>query len=122
MEALAYIAAATVALWGVSHAIPTRRVVAGFAPITAENRRVLTQEWLAEAFTMWGIAVLIIAVTMVEGSASIRDWVYRVLAVLLIALAALTAVTGARTQVVWFKICPIVLSGSAALLLIASTA
>ena len=120
MEVLAYIAAATVALWGVSHVIPTRQVVAGFAPITADNRRVLTQEWLAEALTMWGIAALIIAVTAVGGSASIRDWVYRVLAGLLIAVAALTAVTGARTQVVWFKVCPIVLSASAALLLVAS--
>jgi hypothetical protein len=120
MEVLAYIAAATVAVWGVSHVIPTRRVVAGFAPITAANRWVLTQEWLAEAFTMWGIAALIVAVTAVEGSANTRDWVYRVLAGLLLALAALTAATGARTQVIWFKICPILLSGSAALLLIAS--
>jgi hypothetical protein len=45
----------------------------------------------------------------------------RALAGLLIALAVLTAVTGARTHVIWFKFCPILLSGSAALLLIAST-
>ena len=36
------------------------------------------------------------------------------------ALAALTAVTGARTAVIWFKICPVLLAGSAVLLLIAS--
>lgn len=120
MRALAYSAAATVALWEVSHVIPTRQVVGGFAPIIADNRRVLTQEWLAEAVTMWGIAALIIAVAAGAGSASLRDWVYRILAGLLIALAALTALTGARTRVVWFKICPVVLSGSAALLLIAS--
>jgi hypothetical protein len=120
MQVLAYIAAATRALWGVSHVIPTRRVVAGFAPITAANRWVLMQEWLAEAFTMWGIAALIVTDTAVQGSASTRDWVYRVLAGLLLALATLTARPGRRTQVIWFKICPILLSGSAALLLIAS--
>jgi hypothetical protein len=39
---------------------------------------------------------------------------------LLLALAALTALTGARTAVVWFKICPVLLGGSAVLLLAAS--
>ncbi len=49
---LAYVAAGLVGLWGVSHAIPTRAVVAGFGEISADNRRVLVQEWLAEAVTM----------------------------------------------------------------------
>lgn len=119
MEVLAYIAAATVALWGVSHVVPTRRVVAGFAPINADNRRVLVQEWLAEAFAMEGVAALAVTVTAIDGDASTRDWVYRVLAALLLALAALTAVTGARTRVIWFKICPVLLSASAVLLLVA---
>jgi hypothetical protein len=35
-------------------------------------------------------------------------------------LGTLTAVTGARTPVVWFKICPVVLGCSAGLLLAAS--
>lgn len=52
MEVLAYIAAAVTGLWGAAHAIPTRQVLAGFAPITADNRRVLQQEWLAESLTM----------------------------------------------------------------------
>jgi hypothetical protein len=41
--------------------MPTRKVVAGFGPISADNRRVILQEWLAEAFTMWGIAATVIA-------------------------------------------------------------
>src|SRR5664280_1534850 len=48
---LAYAAAALVALWRVAHAIPTRQVLAGFVPITRDNRRVILQEWLAEAST-----------------------------------------------------------------------
>ena len=118
---LAYVAGTVVAVWGVAHAIPTRRVLAGFAPITADNRRIVAQEWLAEAFTMWGIAVIVIVVTAAEGTdASARHWVYRAAAALLVALGALTALTGARTAVVWFKICPVLLAGSAALLLAAS--
>ena len=49
---LAYVAGVVVAVWGVAHAAPIRQVVAGFAPITADNRRIVVQEWLAEAFTM----------------------------------------------------------------------
>src|SRR5271166_3366286 len=111
---LAYIAAAVVAAWGVLHAVPTQRVVAGFEPMTSDNRRVITQEWLAEALTMWGIAAIVVAATAAGGSSDVRGWVYRAAAGLLIALGVLTGLTGARTAVVWFKVCPFLLAGSAA--------
>jgi len=118
---LAYLAGAIVALWGVAHAVPTRQVLAGFEPVTTDNRRIVVQEWLAEAFTMWGIAAMVIVVTAMGGAdTGARVWVYRVAAGLLIALGTLTALTGARTPVIWFKICPVLLASSAALLLVAS--
>ena len=117
---LACLAAAAVALWGVAHAIPTRQVLAGFEPITADNRRVLLQEWLAEAFTMWGLAAAVIVAAVAGAQAEPTRWVYRAAAALLVALAALTTLTGARTPVVWFKICPVLLTGAAALLVIES--
>lgn len=120
MEALAYVAAAVTGLWGVAHAIPTRQVLAEFAPITADNRRVLEQEWLAETVTMWGVATLVVVVTATASDADVTAWVYRVAAGLLVALAVFTAFTGARTPVVWFKICPALLGTSAALLVAAS--
>jgi hypothetical protein len=120
MQMLAYAAAGLTGLWGIAHAVPTRRVIAGFAPITSDNRRVLVQEWLAESITMWAAAALVVAVTAVNGGGLVTDWVYRIVAGLLVALAVLTALTGARTPVVWFKICPALLGTSAALLLAAS--
>jgi hypothetical protein len=117
---LAYLAATVVAIWGVAHALPTRQVLAGFTPVTADNRRVILQEWLAEAITMWGIAAIVISVTAAGGNTDARAWVYRTAAALLLALGTLTALTGARTPVIWFKICPVLLAGSAVLLLIAS--
>jgi hypothetical protein len=120
MQMLAYAAAGLTGLWGIAHAVPTRRVIAGFAPITSDNRRVLVQEWLAESITMWSAAALVVAVTAVNGGGLVTDWVYRIVAGLLVALAVLTALTGARTPVVWFKICPALLGTSAALLLAAS--
>jgi hypothetical protein len=118
---LAYLSAALIAAWGTAHAIPTRQVLAGFSPITPDNRRIVQQEWLAEAITMWGLAAVIIAATAAGGTnADVRAWVYRAASALLIALAALTAFTGARTPVIWFKICPVLLSITAAMLLAAS--
>ncbi|MGO9217348.1 MAG: hypothetical protein ACLP5E_06175 [Streptosporangiaceae bacterium] len=117
---LAYVAGAVVAAWGVAHAIPTRQVLAGFEPVTADNRWIVLQEWLAEALTMWGIAAVVITVTTVGTDSDARAWVYRIAAGLLVALGALTALTGARTAVIWFKICPVLLTGSAILLLVAS--
>jgi len=118
---LAYVAAAVVAVWGVAHAVPTGRVLAGFAPISGANRRIVLQEWLAEAFTMWGLAAVVIAVTAAGGADTGSGiCAYRAAAGLLVALGALTALTGARTPVVWFKICPVLLAGSAALLVAAS--
>src|SRR5262249_44500356 len=98
-------------------AVPTRQVVAGFGPISMDNRRVIVQEWLAEAFTMWGIAAIVIAATAAGGAMTdVRAWVYRVAAALLVALGALTAVPGARAAVVWFKVCPLVMVVAAVLL------
>jgi hypothetical protein len=116
---LAYAAAGLVALWGVAHVIPTRAVITGYGPISTDNRRVLTQEWLAEAVAMWSLAAIVVAVTAADKESSAASWVYRVVAAALLALAVLTAVTGARTRVIWFKVCPVLLATSAALLLAA---
>jgi hypothetical protein len=120
-EWLAYTGAAIVALWGVMHAIPTRAVVRGFGPISVDNQRVITQEWLAEALTMWFIAAVVVITTAVAGSsATITAWIDRTSAVMLVGLAILTTITGAKTTVIWFKICPILLTIAAVLLVLAS--
>jgi len=85
---LAYAAAAITALWGVAHAVPTRRVVAGFGPIGVDNRRVLVQEWLAEAVTLWGVAGLVVVVTAVGGGTDVTRRVYWVVAGVLLVLAS----------------------------------
>jgi hypothetical protein len=118
--ALAYAAAAVIVVWGVAHVIPTRQVVASFGAISADSERIITQEWLAEGITMWGIAAFVIAATAVTEVGDIQAWVYRVAAAMLLAVGILTALTGARTRVPWFKVCPVVMAAGAALLLTAS--
>jgi len=119
-DALAYVAATLTAVWGVAHVLPTSQVLAGFEPITVDNRRMLLQEWVAEAVTMWGLAALVITATIVDGGSSVTAWVYRLVAAVLVVLAGLTAMTGARTKIVWFRVCVALLFVSAVLLVVAS--
>ena len=103
--------------------LPTARVVQGFSDTSRDNRLVISQEWIAEAMTMWFIAAIVVVATAFGGShQNLTDWVYRASAILLLAIAALTTVTGARTAVIFFKVCPVLLTGTAALLLVASWA
>ena len=122
-EGLAYLAAAMVFLWGVSHIIPTRQVVAGFGEIGADNRYIITMEWVAEGLSFMFVGVLITAVT-ISGAApeSAEDLVYRVVPGFLLAIGLWTAMTGARTGVIWFKMCPVVMTVASSLLIGASLA
>jgi len=121
-DALVFVAGAALVLWGVAHITATKSVVDSFGEISADNRRILVMEWVAEGVTHISIGGLVILLAALEGSTDpAARLVYRVLAGVLVVLAVLTSFTGARTPVVWFKICPFVLTGAAALLLAGSS-
>jgi len=121
-NALVYVAGAALVLWGAAHIASTRPVANSFGEISADNRRILVMEWVAEGVTHISIGGLAILIASLEGSGDPAvQLVYRVLAGVLVALAALTALTGARTLVIWFKVCPFVLTSAAALLLAGSS-
>jgi len=118
---LAYAACAILIAWGTAHLAPTRAVAASFGAISPDNRRILVMEWVAEGVTHISIGVLIILATAIDGASDpTTQLVYVVSSGILVALAVLTSATGARTPVIWFRICPFVLSSAAALLVVAS--
>jgi hypothetical protein len=49
-----------------------------------------------------------------------EDLVYRVTPAFLLTIGVWTAMTGARTNVIWFRMCPVVMVISSALLIAAS--
>jgi hypothetical protein len=52
------------------------------------------------------VSAMVIAATAAGGAVTdVRAWVYRVAAALLVAVGVLTALTCARTPVVWFNVC-----------------
>ncbi len=106
---LLYMGAGIITVWGIAHIIPTKAVVKGFGEISQENRRIITMEWIAEGLTLCFIGLLVLFVT-IWGEAQSRTsiMVYMASAAMLVIMAALTSVTGARTSIVPIKICPFV--------------
>lgn len=121
VSALLYAASLILVSWGVAHLVPTRKVVASFGPISLDSRRVLAMEWVAEGLAMVFVGVLVAIVTLEDSGNPVALLVYRLSAGLLAAVAVLTALTGARTPVGWFKACPAVMAVCIALILIGSS-
>ena len=108
-------------LWGIGHLIPTRSVVAGFGSLSEDNKRILTMEWVAEGLTLCFIGVLVFLVTSFAGPRNLVSvLVYRAAAWMLVVMAVLTFMTGAKTSITAMKICPLIKSIVAILFFIGS--
>jgi len=120
-EVLLYTGSAVSIVWGIAHLAPTKSVVKGFSNISADNRRIITMEWLAEGFTLIFIGLLVLLITVLyDHSNAISILVYRASAGMLVVMAVLTALTGARTKVTPIRICPLVKFSVAVLLVLGS--
>jgi hypothetical protein len=120
-ELLLYAGSTIIFIWGIAHIVPTKMVVAGFEPLSRDNRLVLTMEWVAEGLVLMFIGGLCALLTLVVGpQAAGARTVYWACAAMLLVLATWTALMGGRTRVVQFKICPIVKSVVAGLLIVGS--
>jgi hypothetical protein len=118
---LLYAGSVTILLWGLAHIVPTRSVVNGFEPLGVDNRRVLTMEWVAEGMTLMFLGVLsLLATLLLSRTAPGAILIYRAVALMLVLLAGWTAVTGGRTAIVHFKICPVIKTAVAAALILGS--
>ena len=108
-EVLLYTGSAISIVWGIAHLAPTKPIVKGFGDISAENKRIITMEWLAEGFTLIFIGLLVTLITaFYDHSNAVSILVYRVSTGMLVLMATLTALTGARTKIIPIRICPFV--------------
>jgi hypothetical protein len=114
---LLYLGAALTALWGISHLIPTKNVVAGFGEISDDNRQIITMEWIVEGVSLIFIGVLLAVVTFIDPQAAVSIAVYIVSTVGLLALALVSLFTGFKVKFLPFKLCPFILSASAVLVI-----
>jgi len=120
-EALIYIGSGIIMIWGIAHIIPTKAIVKGFGAISGDNKKVLAMEVIAEGLTLIFLGMLPLLVTAIGDSQSYTAHiVYLAVAVMLLVMAVVTLVTGARTPAIWYKICPAVKTAAAILYLTGS--
>lgn len=117
---LLYISSVVIILWGISHIIPTKFVVAGFGSLSTDNSRIITMEWVAEGLTLIFIGLLVLATTLIIGPGSPNaSLIFYSAAAMLIVMAVWSAFTGARTSILPMKACPFVKSIVAILFILA---
>jgi len=118
---LFYTGSAVIFFWGVGHIIPTPGIIRGFGPLSEDNRHIITMEWLAEGMTLCFIGALVFASVVTTGPDSQTTlFVGRACAGMLLALAVLSAFTGARTSILPIRLCPVIKSLVAVLFLVAA--
>jgi hypothetical protein len=114
---LAYAGGATVAAWGIAHLFPTPKVVAGFGTISGDNRQIITMEWIVEGVALCLIGALVILATAFDLQARAIRVVDGASAGGLVVLALVSLFTGFKVKLAPFKLCPLIFTASAALIL-----
>jgi hypothetical protein len=115
---LLYLGAALTALWGIAHLFPTASVVKGFGNISADNRNIIRMEWINEGATLIFIGSLVAAVTFVDPLSAVSRAVFLVAVIGLIALSVISLFTGFKVNFIPFKLCPVIFTASAVLIVV----
>ena len=118
---LIFIGAIAVIFWGIAHLIFTKGVVKDFGDISKNNRLIITMEWIMEGLTMIFIGLLVILITLLGGINNIISiYVYWISSVMLLIMAVVSLLTGARVNFPPYRLCPIIFTASAVLIIIGS--
>jgi hypothetical protein len=115
---LLYVGAALTSFWGIAHLFPTKSVVEGFGEITLDNRRIITMEWIVEGISLIFMGLLVAAVTLIDPLSAVSKVVYGLSIIGLVALAIVSVFTGYKVNVIPFKLCPFIFTGSAAMIFV----
>jgi hypothetical protein len=115
---LSYIGSFLLLAWGIAHLFPTRTVVSAFGQISADNRRIITMEWINEGVALIFIGVLVAMVTYLDGSSLMCRTVYWATFACLNILSIVSIFTGFRNAFIAFKLCPLLFTGSSVLIML----
>lgn len=118
VDAVIYAGSALTLLWGLAHLFPTKNVVKDFGEISEDNRNIITMEWINEGITLIFFGVYAIVVTTIDSSSDESRSVYLITSIGLFVLAVISLFTGYKVNFAPFKLCPIIFTVSATLILI----
>jgi hypothetical protein len=103
-------------VWGIAHLFATKGVIAGFGDLSADNRRIITMEWIVEGVALISTAAFVAAATAVQPGAAVSSAVYAVAIGTLVVLAVVSLFTGFKVAFLPFRLCPVIFGVSAALI------
>lgn len=115
---LLYIAGALTLLWGVAHLFPTAGVVKDFGDISSDNKLIITMEWIVEGLALIFLGLLTIIVTKTGADSKLAKNVYVLIVIMLFSLVIVSLFTGFRIDFIPFRLCPVIFSASAILIII----
>ena len=117
-KVLFYIAGLFTLLWGIAHLFPTAGIVKDFGDISLDNKLIITMEWIIEGFTLIFLGILTMVVTKSETKSKLAKNVFTLITGMLISMAILSIFSGFRVNFIPFKLCPIIFSVSAILIIV----
>ena len=117
-EIIFYIGSVITIGWGISHLFPTKSVVRGFGVISADNKHIITMDWIFEGIALIFIGVVVAGVTIIEYTNSVSAFIYISSVIMLFLLAIVSLFTGYKVNFLPFKLCPLLFSISAILILL----
>jgi predicted RND superfamily exporter protein len=114
---LIIIGAAITIIWGVAHLFPTKSVVKGFGDISTDNKNIIAMEWIVEGVSLIFIGVVVLGVSFIDAASNTAVFVFLASAGILIVLALVSLFTGFKVNFLPFKLCPVLFTTSAILIL-----
>lgn len=113
---LPLVSAGMLALWGIAHLFPTRRIVKGFGAISPDNRLIITMEWIVEGIALLFVAAITALAALLGDGSDLARAILTASVALLIVMAGVSLFTGARVAFFAFRLCPAVFVISALLI------
>jgi len=117
-QVLLYVGAAITLLWGVGHLFPTKSVVKGFGDISTDNKHIITMEWIIEGVALIFIGFIVAGATFIGVDHKVSVFIFFASSSVLIVLAIISLFTGFKVNFLPFKLCPVLFSASAMLIMV----
>lgn len=117
-QTLVYIGSAFIVFWGIAHLFPTKSVVSDFGEISIDNKRIITMEWIIEGIALIFIGSINAIVTAIDPASPVSLTIYLASAVCLIVLAIVSLQTGFKISFLPFKLCPVIFTTAAVLIIL----
>ena len=117
-EILIFAGSGITIIWGVAHLFPTKSVVKNFGDISADNKNIITMEWIVEGMSLILTGVIVAGTTILSITSPVSSFVYILSTAYLLAMALISLFTGFKVNFIAFKLCPLFFTLSAGLILL----